>query len=137
MRFLKPTLEELAGLKDEALASQDEAAFAAKMLGSVAATLRAKPLQYRSYGPYWWPLKQHLIAAGYDEFGEHVDAEWAADAGYGDRTLDLLASWAYQDTRFAQHAIFVSEHILEAPDGDQIPFVSADDTLEWRDSLAG
>ena len=53
--------------------------------------LLASPQQYRSYGPFWWQLKRELLAQGYAQFGEHLDAEWLEHTEYGDPILNLLA----------------------------------------------
>ncbi|WP_410472092.1 hypothetical protein ACGTJS_10945 [Faucicola mancuniensis] len=33
---------------------------------AIAANIKTKPIRYRSYGMYWWTLKQVLIKHGYD-----------------------------------------------------------------------
>ena len=74
----KPTVESLEALKKEAFqggaVSPEE--WRAKVASGCVKMLLASPQQYRSYGPFWWQLKRELLAQGYAQFGEHLDAEW-------------------------------------------------------------
>ena len=51
---------------------------------AIATNIKAKPIRYRGYGPYWWALKRALIENGYDfgvlNFGKNdsYDKELAA-----------------------------------------------------------
>ena len=51
---------------------------------AIATNIKAKPIRYRGYGPYWWALKRVLIENGYDfgmlNFGKNdsYDKELAA-----------------------------------------------------------
>ena len=37
-----------------------------KMLNGINRLIQENPLRYRSYGPFWWSIKQMLISNGFD-----------------------------------------------------------------------
>ena len=125
----KPTVESLESLKKEAFqggaVSSDE--WRAKVASGCVQLLLASPQQYRSYGPFWWQMKRELIAQGYSQFGDHLDAEWLELTEYGDPVLNLLACIV--------HANWAIEQAFIQDDGsepDIQEYVLIDEDLEIR-----
>lgn len=119
---------------------KDRAEWRGRMLGNISKLLTDQPLRYRSYGPYWWPLKKMLVESGETRFGIELDQEWIEALGYGDDDINLMAAHVYSDQRFEQGAMFAAEHEMElrhddeagTEEGDAIVFVSADEAMEIR-----
>lgn len=105
--------------------------FVAAYLDGVASTLGRHPEQYRGFGPYWWPLKRLLIAAGHAQFGDEIDDEDTAEAlTYPSPALTVAAAYA-----FAEHAMSVGmhmspAHVVELADGEQATYWIGDEAVE-------
>jgi len=133
MRIQQPTKDELTPFFIEATANQTAAEWETKMLSGIAGILRKQPLRYRTYGPYWWLVKAILIDHGITDFGGHIDQEWFDALDYGDPVYNLLAAWAYEDTRFMPGQMAENPyHALETEDGDSIDYTSGDEEMEIR-----
>ena len=137
MKLCKPEKSYLDHLKREALDGQTLSQWKARLLGSVADILRRDPLQYRSYGPYWWVQKRALIDAGYSLFGSSVDQEGFSLCDYGDEASNMLAAWTYRDYAFGAGLIYSSCHnvtFVPESEGEGEPdlreYVVADDEME-------
>lgn len=135
MQIYKPTEEDLHPLLDEATteAGQTIEEWMPKLLASLKSILLASPLQYRSYGPYWWLLKKAYIDVGDLAFGIFIDLFWLQAMDYGRPELTLLAAWAYSDARFNRGLATDPSHILEEISGDEpeaVEYVSADLDME-------
>lgn len=94
------------------------------------------PKRYRAYGPYWWIVKRALIANGYDDFGDHVDAEWVEQCDYGKDFYNLIAAWMYQERALDFGLIYSNAHTVEfEPEEDGMErdvgeYVLTDDEME-------
>jgi len=97
-----------------------------RMIGNIAKLLKKTPNRYKAYGPWWWPLKQELIASGYADFGESVDAEWVDRLAYGDPVYDVLAAFLYEDDKFDNGAMYDPVHQIENEDGELTEYVLID-----------
>lgn len=129
---ITPKAAELAGLLKNALSDNlDEEAFIASYLAGLVKILEADPRQYRSYGPYWWPLKAMLaergiVVAGDLELGtlQHYTLETPA--------LTLCAAWAYQQERIAEGKLRTASHQLDMVEGELYEYELVDDEMERR-----
>ena len=135
MRIAKPTEEDLQPLLSEATteAGQTVEEWIPRLLASIKAVLLASPLQYRSYGPYWWALKRAYIDSKDMTFGTFIDLSWLQAMEYGKPELDLLAAWAYSDSRFNRGLMTDPWHILEDISEDEpeaIEYISVDPDME-------
>ncbi len=93
-KLVKPEVSAIERLRDEATnggkVSEDDWV---KENCRVVHQIVARDLKrYRAYGPYWWFVKRALIAHGYDDFRDHVDAEWAEQCDYGKDFYSLIAA---------------------------------------------
>ncbi|MBD5642007.1 MAG: hypothetical protein HDQ91_06275 [Desulfovibrio sp.] len=137
-KLYKPDKMELEALRREA--TQDgkvsEAEWVKKNIELTAGILRRDPLRYRSYGPYWWIVKQSMISHGLDEFGDFVDREWFEQADYGSEFYNLLAGLLYSNAAMDAGLIYSNAHIIhfepEDPESehDVFEYVVADDRME-------
>ena len=133
MQIQKPTEADLKPLYTEALQGQTEESWTEKILSSIAGILRKSPLRYRTYGPFWWLVKEALIDHGYTEFGEHIDIEWLNDLETGDRVYDLLLAWVYEEGRFSVGQMITDPyHSLICADGEPFEYVSGDEEMELK-----
>lgn len=132
----KPSIETLDALKDEAFngGKVTPTDWRKKMVAGICGILSARPLQYRSYGPYWWLVKHELITQGITRFGETVDAEWFENMDYGDPVRNLLAAWLYADWAIDNGLIFSNQHTVtqlgEDDEVENIEYVLMDDEVE-------
>ena len=83
-----------------------------KMLSAQAKILLEDPKQYRRFGPYWWLVKHELIAEGYTQFGDTVDAEWYEKMDYGDWVDNILAAWFFGENSIDNGLIYSELHII-------------------------
>jgi hypothetical protein len=134
MQIQKPTKEELTPLFIEATENQTAQQWEQRLIQAIALILRKRPLRYRTYGPYWWVVKRALIDAGVTDFGDHIDQEWFDAVDYGDPAYNLLAAWAYEDTRFSVTGQMIENpyHVLVDADGEPFEFVAGDEEMEAR-----
>lgn len=132
IRMKKPSSSVLRPVAREARGDRSPEQWARDYLSAlVEKVLRRDPLQYRAFGPFWWPLKQLVMETlDTDEFGDRLDAEWIEAAGYGDPILTITAAHLYHEAKFDSGAIYDPHHILEDEDGDGIEFVSDDSDME-------
>lgn len=104
-------------------------AWARRMLNAITDILKQEPLRYRSYGPYWWPLKQELINIGETAFGDFIDQEWLEKMDYGKTEYNVAAAFAYEENQFNLGLQTWPYHDVE-DDGNPFEFVSADPDME-------
>lgn len=90
----------------------------------IAARLRARPLAYLEFGPYWWAVKAVLIEAGYD-FGDDGDALVAAEYRGADLAETLVAAELFKDMRRATYFVGHNTYDL-AGDGIDYELVDSD-----------
>lgn len=139
-KFEKPQASELAELKRNVLieSSLDEDSWRRKIVDNIANILRNNPLQYRSFGPYWWVVKQALLNRGITDFGKDIDAEWFEKTDYGNEGMNILAAWAYSDQAIENGFIYSSDHsvtYLQGENEDEIDiqtYVLADEEMELQ-----
>ncbi len=133
MKISKPSTEELAPLLAQATQEGKipEAEWRKGLIESFAKALRAAPLQYRCFGPYWWIFKAALLEAGEAGFGSGMDAEWRDDLDYGSPSLNLLAAYAYYDSAFERGLLYSNAHTLTPAEGDGVvEYVLVDEDME-------
>jgi len=126
-KYKKTDLEPLIA---EATKTQTVETWITLSMESMKQIMGAKPSRYRSYGPYWFPIKNEFIKNGDLSFGEFIDAAWLADMDYGDAKYNLAAAFAYEETQFNLGLADYSFHTLEDSEGDLVEFVSADPDME-------
>lgn len=109
--------------------------WAGKMLSSFAATVRRRPMSYRAYGPFWWPLKRLMIEAG-EMQGETPDPAEVERITLGTATLDVAAAWAYSEYA-AQNQIDSDNMItVDTEDGDTYEYLLNDEEMEGMAAMA-
>lgn len=117
--FAKRTVEELTPAIEAATeAFDDPREWAELFLGNLSLTLSKNPLQYRSFGAWWWVLKKELVAYGIDNFGTDSDAEWIEKATYSDSVTNIVASFLYHRHQANIGLIFEATHQVEYTDNE-------------------
>ena len=130
--IVKPTEADLAPLITEALELQTLTQWKAKFVATLSDFLTKNPLRYRSFGPWWWLVKNELIKSGNFEFGEDTDAEWVEALDYGRIELNLLAAHGYAEWRDEEGAAHEQQHTLELTDGEMFDYWIDDKDMEQR-----
>ncbi|MBO2580308.1 hypothetical protein [Shewanella algae] len=115
-----PSAEDLAPLLDEATSQGDisESDFVSTFTKNCAENLKTNPSLYRSYGPWWWALKQLLADNGLS-FGEETEVATLARFDYDSPALVCCAAWAYQDYIVKNGFLYSGEHQYPVTDSDE------------------
>lgn len=127
---ITPTADELAPLLAEATAKQDEETFIANYLAGLVKILGSDPRQYRSFGPYWWPLKGMMIERGIQPGAGSLELGTLQHYTLGTPALTLCAAWAYQQERIEEGKIRTASHQLELAEGELYEYVLVDEDME-------
>lgn len=107
----------------------DQEQWVSKLLGSFAAIVRHRPMAYRSFGPFWWPLKGLMIEAG--EFqGEAPDPAEVARVTLGSAALDMAAAWAFAEWSTSNMIEMNNLITVDDEDGDTYEYELRDDEME-------
>lgn len=134
--ILKPTEADLAPLIAEATGTLALTLWKPTYLAGINALLTKDPLIYRSFGPWWWLVKNELVKSGNFEFGTDVDAEWVEYLDYGRVELNLLAAHGYMEWRCDEMNDAHGEaHTLECDDGEFIDYLLTDIDMEEREKM--
>ncbi|MAD44702.1 MAG: hypothetical protein CMH98_06830 [Oceanospirillaceae bacterium] len=126
----KPSEEELQQYVDQATAEQSVSEYIDKYTDTLKTLLQDNPRQYRSYGPWWWVIKQALISQDKAFFPEKVDAETLEQLQYDKTEYGLVAAFLYADPIIGSGADYNQSHVLEDTNGNSIEYVIADDDME-------
>lgn len=137
-QLVKPSIDDLELLRPEATqngqVSEDE--WVKRNCELNASLLRKDPRRYRSFGPYWWVLKESMHNNGITDFGEFIDKEGCNLCQYDTPFHSLLAAWIYSENAIDSGLMYANEHIVSyLPDeadqeNDAMPYVVADDEME-------
>lgn len=100
-----------------------------KMLGSFSATVRRRPLSYRSFGPFWWPIKRLMIESG-DLQGETPDPAEVERITLGTPALDVAAAWAYSEFAASNQTSDDNMITVDTEDGDTFEYLLNDEEME-------
>ncbi|MGZ8160562.1 MAG: hypothetical protein ACXWT1_04680 [Methylobacter sp.] len=119
---LRPIIEE--GTRDS-----DEEQWATGFLAGAAGLLKRNPVMYRSFGPFWWPLKKYLQDCGLNG-GEPVEDELFDQVTMGSRSLDIAAAYAYHDWTISNVGTTNTVHIVQSSDGEDVEYQVIDDEFE-------
>lgn len=99
------------------------------LLSGIAGLVKRSPITYRSFGPFWWPVK-NLLQARELIGGEPVDPAILEELSMGSAELDLAAAFAFQewtnDSQIARNNVFA----VTTEDGDSADYTLIDDELE-------
>lgn len=127
---ITPTNAELAPLLAEATANKEEEAFIASHLAGIVQVLGQDPRQYRSYGPYWWPVKAMMAERGIELAGDTLELGTLQHYTLSTPALTLCAAWAYRQDRIEEGKIRTASHQLELAEGELYEYVLVDEDME-------
>lgn len=115
---IKYTDSELEPLLAEAKENKSDAGFVKSFLSGVTRNLIENPELYRSFGVYWWPLKELLIEHGVNVFGADLEAETTEHFRYDSDELTCCAAYAMQQTKLKNNEFLASNNLLEFEGGE-------------------
>ena len=106
-----------------------------KMLGSFAAMVRRRPMAYRAFGPFWWPIKRLMIEAGefHGELPDHAEVE---SITFGSAALDVAAAWAYSEYAIDNQIEGNNLITVDDSDGDTYDYHLNDEEMESMSAMA-
>lgn len=125
----KYTTDQLDKLIAEGAKGQTIEVWVAKMLAGYKSLLIDKPVRYRAFGPYWWPLKNEYIQSGNMVFGDFLDQDWLEKMDYGEAKYNVAAAFAYEENQFGLGLLDWPFHTME-DDGNPVEFVSVDPDMD-------
>lgn len=128
-KFIVFTEAELKPIVDEATLEQTEEQWHEEFLAGVAALVIKTPVLYRSFGPFWWPLKKYIQDSGLIE-GEPVDQTLVDQITMGGKTLDLAAAYAYHESTSKSLTSADTARIVKDKKGNSVEIQVIDDELE-------
>jgi hypothetical protein len=134
-KAIVPTAEQLTELVAEATETQTEAEFVSGYIKNLAGILKGKPIMYRAYGPYWWPLKELLINHGHSEFGDSVEAGALTVFRMDGAHLLCCSAWAYHTYNVDNGNVFSASHKIAIADSDDYDYHLHD--LEMESLILG
>ena len=113
-----------------------------KMASQFAVLVTNRPLAYRYFGPFWWPLKKIMLDRGEKvAFGEQPDPDELERISFGNTALDIAAAWAHQEYTLERMSGTGNTFTVDTEDGDTEEYVLIDDEMEalqaMKKSLAG
>lgn len=117
----------IALMLTQATAGKDTGAWLASMRQKIADMVKERPAAYRTFGPFWWPVKAQLVAAGLMA-GEVMPAQVEA-VTTGDDAMDMCGAVAfhgYNVDQLRDDATFS----VDTESGDQVDYVLADEELD-------
>jgi len=123
------TEQDLIPIIEEATSDCDEEQWADRFLAGAAGLLKRNPVMYRSFGPFWWPLKKYLQDGGLNS-GEPIDDELFDQVTMGSKSLDIAAAYAYHDWSTSNMSTTNSVHIVQSSDGENAEYQVIDDEFE-------
>lgn len=104
------------------------------MLNSFAETVKRRPASYRSFGPFWWPIKSMMIKAGVIA-GQVPDADIVAQATTGSAATDVAAAWAFAEQANENMTASENTFIIDTDDGDTTNYLLVDEEMEAMSSM--
>ena len=129
MNIQKPNTDTLQPLIDDARKSGGD--WLTQYLVGLVALIKKDPLRYRTFGPYWWLVKQAMIAHDMLNFGSEIDREWFERLDYGNNELNIAAAWVYENGRTDSKCnLYDDSHMLEDGDGEPYEYLIADTDVE-------
>ena len=123
------SVEDLERIVKNASAGRSREAWLSDMRAKIVKMLKDRPATYRTFGPWWWPLKSQLIERG--DWPGSVDPDDVAQVTTGSQSWDMAAAVAY-------HGASIDElrdgntFQVDTADGDTIDYVLFDQEMEGR-----
>lgn len=131
---IQPPEEYLESILSNARGSLSEDAWVSKISAAIADSLSRNPGLYVNFGPWWFSVKNILLAKGYDKFGILIQGDVASIYQMSRDALTLCAAVLYQDVRTDEGVVYSREHVLEvnesADDSEPYAYVLEDDEVD-------
>lgn len=131
MKIVTYTPEQFAKMRGEQQkANADGSAWLSAMLSTLSGALRRSPGMYRTFGPWWWPVKGQLVAAGM-LWGDAPPPAKVEEITTGSAVDDMLAAIAYHGFNVEQ-MVATDKFTVDTEDGDTMDYVLADPDMDER-----
>ncbi|HAV1601567.1 TPA: olxA [Enterobacter hormaechei subsp. xiangfangensis] len=142
---IQPPEEHIEKILTMARGVLSEDAWVSQMSSVIVDNLTRNPALYAAFGPWWYAVKNILLAKGYDNFGILIQSDVFSIYQMNRDALTLCAAVLYQDTRTDEGIVYSREHVLEvnenADDSEPYTFVLEDDEvnrlIQQRGNLNG
>jgi len=128
---IKPRESAVFRLMREEMGATPESEIVTNYINGVAKNLTKNPTHYRSYGPYWWALKEIMINHGINKFGETLEVITTEHFKYDDEAYTVVAAWDYSTMKFDEGRINISNHNLPTEDGEGYEYELIDQEMEF------
>lgn len=131
-KFEKFDIDELTNFLHKNNQNQSEEVFVNKYLSGVISNLKNTPKLYRSFGPYWWPLKRLIIGySNYDGFlGDSYDVALDQSFSYDSDALTVCAAYSMQQATVENGYMYSVSHTVYTEDQEQVELVIEDGDVE-------
>ncbi|GAB4059115.1 hypothetical protein [Uliginosibacterium sediminicola] len=106
-----------------------------KMRSTFAGMVGRNPQIYRSFGPFWWPLKRMMVEAG-DLDASLPDPDVEEQVSTGSAARNIAAAFMYHDRATDDMTATNTWHTVDTDEGDTIEYLVIDDEMEGRSALS-
>lgn len=129
---IKTPDEDLEAMLAEAQAADnlEGGQLATQYIKFLAELIKRDPRQYRSYGPYWWPLKAMLISENSAAVGTKLENGTLEHYTHSTPDLTVCAAWAYQQTQLDNGHLHTADHLLDMDGGEVYEYQLYDAEME-------
>lgn len=132
LKFKKIPVELLAELLESERNGVDDVDFVERFIQGTIKTLKSKPLAYRSFGAYWWPIKRLIVNAKvyHNDFGDSYDTELNEAFSYDSDAITVCAAFLEQEANISEGNMMATVFNYEDEDGQNISLTVHDDVME-------
>ena len=109
-----PTANDLSPMLADVTAQQTDAQYTSTQLRTITDILKSDPRQYRSYGVFWWPIKDLMIKNGITDFGLQVDKDILVLTEHLTPAEKLIAGYCNKIVALDGGHLYSSSHIYDA-----------------------
>lgn len=128
-----PTQAQIKSLVDEATSKVGREVFFENNLRGIKTMLDSNPSLYHHYGPYWWAVKDLLVANGVLD-GQEDEPITRKHFKFDDPIYTLCAAWAYHQHQIESMVINTNLHYFDL-DGEPYEYALEDLEMEtWAKS---
>lgn len=120
---------DLEALAKAGIGATPRAEWLADMRSKVAGMVKARPAVYRTFGPYWWPVKAQLVAAGL--MAGESNSERVAQISSGDDVLDMAGAVAFHGFNIDSMRDGNTFEV-DTESGDMVEYVLADEDMDAK-----
>lgn len=131
-QFEKIDIDELTKYLDDARGDLTDKQFTDRYLTGVIKSIKADPKLYRSYGPYWWALKQLILTHKDNDgsLGHEYDTAMSNAFRYDNEAITICAAFHYQQMTLDSGYMYSNKHQATTSNSEVIDLVIEDSDIE-------